>query len=354
MNSDSSEILQRFLFVVGLAVTFFIIFTYLLSMCLGILVFFSSAEGLNFSRALIILNPLLVIDVKVTVNAGLYFLFLWWIFALCFAASWKYKESLHKKVKDLFSDDARRNPLNNNLLAMPLITSMLLVAIIILHLVQTQSGLPTGEPPSIGPFLGFLISSQAPIIEEVIFRIIPLGTFLATYIFVVGKKTRPELYWIERLKTCILSVLLPEKAKKTVGLKTIEEGGLFGGGVTWAEWMMVVFTAFLFGIAHYSGGWEAGKISQAGLSGVVFALAYLYYGIQAPLLLHWYFNYYFAVFNLSSSYYSAEIGFAYFAVLSANVFLGALMWLAVIVFGMLSILRMLRKRSETAIVSEPP
>ena len=351
MNSNLSETLQKFLFAIILVVSFFIILTYLLSMGMGILVFFSTAEGLEFSQNPVQLYPLLIIAVEVSVNAGLYFLFLWWVFAICFAAAWKYRESLSGKIREFFSSTTKQNPFKNNLLAMPAITSMLLVATIVLDRLQSQGGVPTGSPPPGDPFLNFLRYSRAPLVEEIIFRIIPIGTFLVTYIFLAGKRTKPDFSWSQRLKTCILSVLQPEKAKKMVGLKTISEDGLFGG-VIGAEWVMVGFTAFLFGIAHYFGGWGPGKISQAAMSGAVFALAYLYYGVQAPLLLHWYFNYYFNVFDLSLNYYSAEINFLH-PILSTNFFFGIFMWIVVIIFGVMTIFKVPRKPKTTP-VPKPP
>ncbi len=354
MNSDLSETLQRFLFAVVLIISFFIVLTYLLSMGLGILVLFSTAEGLIFSQETITLHPLLITDIKTPVNVGLYFLFLWWVFALCFAAAWKYRESLSNKIRELFSSSAKRSPFSNNLLAMPLITSMLLVATMVLNYLQTLGGVPTGSFPSSDPFLGFLIVSQAPLVEEIIFRVIPIGAFLVTYVFIAGKRMRPNFSWSQRLKTCVLSVFQPEKGKKIIGLKTIGKYGLFGG-VIWAEWLMVFLTASLFGVAHhYFGDWGPGKISQAAMSGAVFALAYLYYGFQAPILLHWYFNYYFTVFDLSSSYYSTEVDFAYFLTVSTNVLLGILMWVAVMIFSIMAVFKVLRRKPKTIPVPEPP
>jgi hypothetical protein len=337
MNSGLIKTLQRIVLAIALAASFFIILTYLLSLGLGVLIFFSTAEGLEFSREPIVLHPLLILDIKVIINAGLYFLFLWWVFTFCFVAAWKYRESLSNKIREFFSGSSEQSPFRNNLLAMPLIASMLLVAIVVLHLLQTQSGIPTGEPDVTDPFSDFLRFSSAPLVEEIVFRIIPIGVFLMTYIFLAGKALKPDFSWRKRLKTCILSVLQPEKAKEEIGLKTISRKGLFEG-LIWAEWVMIFFTAFLFGVAHYLGGWGPGKISQAALSGAIFALAYLYYGIQAPILLHWYFNYYFYVFDLSVDYFSAEINLYSFS-WSINILLGILMWIIMPIFGILALLR---------------
>jgi hypothetical protein len=152
------------------------------------------------------------------------------------------------------------------------------------------------------------------------------------------------------VKTSILSILQPEKAKETIGLRTIEVHGV-SRGVIWAEWIIIISTAVLFGIAHYFSGWGFGKISQATLIGVVFALAYLYFGIQAPVLLHWFFNYYFNVFNLSSNYYSGA-NFIYFAAASTNFFLGVLMWIVVIILSILAVASRVLKAHRRVVIPD--
>lgn len=341
MPANLFEAVQRVFLLIVLVFSFFIIITYVLSMGLGILILFSTADGLVFSRGSILLNPFLIADFEVNVNAGLYFLFLWWVFALCFVAAWKYREELSDRIKDFFSGASERNPFTNNLLAMPVIASMLFVATIILHSLQSQAGVPTGEPPISDSLLYFIMVSRAPIVEEIVFRIVPIGAFLVTYISVVGGRTKHMLTLGGRLKMSVLSIVQPDKAKRLLGLKTIGENGFFGGGMTWGEWAMVFFTGLLFGIAHYFGGWGPGKISQASLNGVIFALTYLYYGVQAPILLHWYFNYYFTVFDLSTPYYLTEIDIVSFSFL-ANLLLGILAWVMLIVLCLIMVLRKLR------------
>ncbi len=341
MQSRISQSLQRCFFTVVFVISFFIVFTYLISMGLGVLVVFSTTEGLNFALGEYPFYPLLVLNWEVTTNAGLYFVFLWWVFTSCFVAAWKYKESLSSKLKDFFSGPTIKHPFRNNLLAMPMITSMLLVAIFVLEYLQGLAGVSSGSPIQGDPFLDFLRISRAPLVEEILFRIFPIGSFLVTYIYVAGKRIRPNFSLRERIKTCFLSLVQPERAKEKLGLITIGEYGLLHG-VTWAEWIIVFFTSSLFGLAHYFGGWGFGKISQAALTGAVFALAYLYYGIQAPILLHWFFNYYFYVFGLSLDYYSPNMNL-YFISVSTTIFLGVLMWLAAIFFVVLLLVSLVRK-----------
>ncbi len=343
MNAELPETMRRVLLIFVFVISLFFVLTYLISMGLGILVFFSTSEGLNFSQNSLLLYPLLVKDLEITVNAGLYFIFLWWIFAFCFAAAWKNRESLSMKIRDFISGRTKQDFFRNNLVAMPAITSMLLVVIRVLDYLQRQGGIQTGGLDLSDPFFDFLLVSQAPLTEEIIFRIVPIGTFLAMYVFLAGKRTKPELSSAKRLKACILAALQPDKAKKEMGLKTIQEDGL-RGGVIWAEWVIVLLTATLFGVAHYFGGWGPGKISEAAISGAVFGLAYLVYGIQAPILLHWFFNYYFSVFDLSLDYL-AEINFLYLSWSASNIF-GMLLWIAFIILGITATSRALMRKDR--------
>jgi hypothetical protein len=345
--------LERVLFALVLVLSLLVILTYLVSMGLGILVVFSTTEGLTFSRSPVFLNPMLVVDVTLEVNAGVYFLFLWWVFALCFAAAWQYRESFPTTIREVLSGKSPTSVFANNLLAMPAVTSMLLIATLVLHLIQTEGGIPTGAPRTEDPFIDFLRFSRAPLVEELLFRVLPIGSFLVTYIFLLGKRLRPQWGRVQRLKIVFWSVLQPEKAKEEVGLRTVEEAGYLNG-LSGAEWVIVGFTALVFGFAHYLGGWEAGKISQATLSGAAFGLAYLYYGVQAPILFHWFFNYYFEALDLSSNTFLGSISFLALSEL-ANLFLGVLLWVVTIVFGVLTLLRVLRGKPKPHLVdAEPP
>ena len=73
-------------------------------------------------------------------------------------------------------------------------------------------------------------------------------------------------------------------------------------GISRLEWVALVLTSGAFGAAHYlyGGGWEIGKISTAMVSGLALGYVYLRYGAYAPVLLHWFFNYYFGAFDLAS------------------------------------------------------
>ena len=226
---------------------------------------------------------------------------------------------------------------------MPALAAMLLTFIIVLEALQKQGGLPSGELPVREPFLGFLLVSQAPIIEELLFRIIPFALFFVTYTSLARRSHSFNLSssW---LKNSLLLILRPDEAKRALGLKSISEDGLLGG-ISVAEWTMVLSTSLLFGIAHFLSGWGPGKITQASLIGVVFALSYLYYGIQAPILLHWFFNYYFEVFALANELFEVSI-LEY--VWSLNILFGFLIWAALASLCVIALVVRLRKKLGSA------
>jgi len=101
----------------------------------------------------------------------------------------------------------------------------------------------------------------------------------------------------------VFSFLYPDGAKNVIGEKTVALNGF--NGISRREWIMMLITAIIFGVAHIvSGiGWEIGKVTSTFVQGFVFAIVYLAYGFQAPILLHWFFNYYSYTYYLSTQYF---------------------------------------------------
>jgi len=93
-------------------------------------------------------------------------------------------------------------------------------------------------------------------------------------------------------------VLYPDGAKKAVGLPNVTEHGIWRG-ISVGEWVMIIVTSALYGYAHVMSGigWQVGKITSVFVQGFIFAVAYIAYGFEAPILLHWYFNYYLFFFD---------------------------------------------------------
>ena len=66
---------------------------------------------------------------------------------------------------------------------------------------------------------------------------------------------------------------------------------------------MIGITSLVFGWLHVGNPWRLGKFTTATLQGLVLGLVYLLYGVQAPILLHWFFNYYWGSFILALDLY---------------------------------------------------
>ncbi len=334
-SSDLNGEFKRVFLMIVIFTVLFLVSSYFFSMILGLASFFFTQEGVAVSvrpspRLQIVLF-FLPIEIPIRPNVGPLFLFLWIVYAACFAAAWRFRESLHSVIKKALSRPAK-SLFRNSLFAMPIIASMTMSAVIALHSIQESGGIPTGEvtlPED--PFETLFLLSYSPVFEEIGFRVLPIGTLLSASLLLIGRAKANGSSWMTRLKLVVLALLYPERAKKLVGAKTVGEFGV-RGGISLGEWMMVILTAIVFGLAHFGGGWQAGRISSAALQGLVFALTYLIYGVQAPILLHWFFNYYFTAFNLGSELYP-NISAIYLTAWTITIFLGILGWLTAAVLA---------------------
>lgn len=309
MTHYEAKIVFKVLFTVPLIIAvLFLVFSYLLSIPLGLTLFFFTPEGVAFSTRHLLALPIELFTayfyVPVTVNVGLAFLFLLGVYALCFAGAWMSRESLHDVVQKGLSRPLT-DLFNNNLFAMPIITSMLLTAVIVISLFQESIGIPTGSLPEWDPFeMFFIVGTIGPLVEEIGFRISTIGVFLIAYLFLVGKKSVASWSAVHALKVAFLIPLCPDKAKKSLGVKTVSEFGI--RGISLAEWIMIILTSLVFGWVHVGHPWGPGKFTTATLVGLAFGLAYMLYGAQAPILLHWFFNYYmgrYSAYGLALDFY---------------------------------------------------
>ena len=310
--------------------------SYFLAMLLGLELFFFTLEGRALNIRVyplpILLFMLFQVETPSVLNLGLIFLFVWSVYILCFLVAWIWRESFHKVVGNAFLRPVSRL-LSNFLFALPILASMTFLAVIGIHYFQESAlGVPTGEPvlPE-NPFETFFLLAYSPLIEEVGFRLSPIGLFLIVYVFWAGKKVVAQLSSKQLLKLFVVAPVYPEEAKRMVGLKNVDADGF--RGISIAEWIMVLATSLIFGVAHLlSGiGWDVGKVTSTFMVGLIFGLAYLAYGFQAPILLHWYFNYYFYAYELTSDLYpstfSIEVLISFFTIIVGM--LGLLAWLAI-------------------------
>lgn len=358
MTSDSLKLFAQ-LFIIIIAI--FMIFFYIFIVVVEPALFYFTPEGVNattttFSNPLIIWIINIPIGVYTGLNLGAIFFGLWVVFAVSFAAAWKLRkslltvirESIHKPTRKLFS---------NCLFSMPILNSMTLIGVIIIQSIQETGGIPTGTAPSQGDaFLVLFDRSYASVIEEIGFRLIPIGAFLILYLFLTKRKD-VTLSWKQNIKIFFAAILSPDTAKRMIGTKTVEEHGL-RGGISLGEWGVVVFTSVIFGLAHFNPGvsWEIGKISSAAFTGLAIGLSYLMYGAQAPIIMHWFFNVYSTTYSLLSDLYPVLSPFVN-AIWLITLALGIIGWVAVANMGVFKLIRAHEKRGENkqkqATLSQP-
>ena len=266
--------------------------SYFLSMIVGLMLF-STPAGFEFGLG----NGLPFIQ----------FLFLWVIFALCFVIAWKIRRSFHEVVSRAFTSPFSRLS-DNWLFVMPIIASALWFIVSSIIELQDLINVPTGGLPvpttDAETFQLYLDLTRAPIIEELAFRIVPIGIVVLARLFLAQASRSTSFQSVrQKLKLFLFSFLFPDKAKGMVGMGNVESKGL-AKGISKDEWFILLFTSLVFAGAHLiSGiGWEYGKVTSVFVQGFVFGIVFLAYGFQAGILLHWFFNYYFYTFELGNYY----------------------------------------------------
>ena len=135
------------------------------------------------------------------------------------------------------------------------------------------------------------------------FRISPFALYYAVRLG-LRSASKQTYNFKEYLRSLTFLVAFPDNAKRDSGLPNVKRDGI-RRGLTLGEWIIVTLTSAIFGLAHYlaASGWEVGKITSSTLAGLMFSLSYLMFGFPAPIILHWFFNYYFCVFEIAAKIY---------------------------------------------------
>jgi len=334
-------------------VTLVIVASYLFIHLLGYGFFFLTPEGLVLSMRSFSF-PVLILFVlgfnTPDLSVGAVFLFVWILYGLCFIVAWKWRKAFHAAFKKSASKGLH-DVFSNFLFAMPLLSSMVLTAALAIIYSQSAVGIETGVPqlPS-DPHEAFLDLAYAPVIEEVAFRLVPIGILMVVYVFALGKPMKELSASGNRLKLFSLALFYPEGAKKMAGLPNVDEHGILKG-ISSLEWLMIAVTSVIFGLAHLlpPNTWEVGKITSAFVQGGFFAVAYVAYGFEAPILLHWYFNYYFYFFDpaIAEGFFPTTIGVLSIIEIML-LMLGIVGW---VVFTVVGLHKLMQSRKQP---SQPP
>jgi hypothetical protein len=347
MVHEALKLFAKMLLIITVLTT--VIF-YFLAIFLGPALFYFTPEGIDASMQQLPSLPfwfftIVGFNIPIGLDYGVIFLFIWSVFTVSLVAAWKLRETFHRVIRESVVRPVKKL-FSNCLFAMPMITSMTLIALLLVQSFQEVSGIPTGTAPLPGePFLDFFELSYAAVIEEVGFRIIPIGTFLIAYLFWTKKKV-VALSFRQKLNLFFMAPLFPDRAKRMAGVKTVDEHGV-RGGISLGEWGMVLFTSITFGLAHFllGGGWEIGKTTSATLVGLVMSLSYLVYGAQASIIIHWFFNAYMETYFLFSEIYPTVTPLAN-GVVIFTVILGILGWSAAAILGYSKLVRSITGRNK--------
>jgi len=310
--------------------------SYFFSMGLGPFLFYSMPQGLEAAARQVAALPVsvfMVINFEIPFGAdvGVFFFALWLLFVCAFALAWVDRPGFLASLRDL-SLNRLTVTCSNYLVILPLFASVMFVAVVFLQALQESVGVQTGGISFESPMLGFLAVSYAPFVEEFSYRITTLGLLDGLHLSWKMRRVRTNDERTSAIRLLAITIWKPERAKQALGLKTIQSHGM-RAGISRFEWVILVATSGAFGAVHYvaGGGWDIGKISTAMISGLAMGLVYLRYGVYAPILLHWFFNYYFGAFDLASQVQLARFDLVAFGVEFLNLGVGILIAVVLVI-----------------------
>lgn len=307
------------LIVVLLALTLAALGSYMIALLIGIHLLLFVEEGVRISQQYLLGLPLyLFLWQSATIpgswNVGAVYVTLTIIYATCFVAAWiGPRARFHKVVRGAFAQPLRA--LQRNFLAvMPIISAIALFLVLLTTVLQEAVGVETGDISFKDPYVGLFSLAYSPVVEEVGFRLVPLGLTAALSTIFAGLER--GMGWVGLAKLIPLAFLHPSEAKSRLGIE----------GFSKVEWLILVFSSLTFGIGHVilGQGWKAGKATSASISGMILGLVYLRYGAFAPILVHWFFNYYLQV----GSYFFPAYGYVSWFMHLLLVPVGFFLWLA--------------------------
>ena len=307
-----NPVLRAILGWVTIAAVVFSIGTYILAMVLSVFLVSETQLGVDLAALSISGLPPLggffvyfkISSAPTSISLLDYVIFCILVFSGCFLAGFRSKGGFVQSLLKL-RNVGRITRSSNWMVAMPLVSSALLVVVVLVTILLTVSGVPSGTlckpehcPPTAVLFTGL---AHAPIGEELAYRILtPLGFLVPLRVawrrLVTGQGPSVSGF----LSLIGLSLLSPDRGKAKTGYPNFSADGW--RGIHWLEWVFIAVSAILFGLVHYQSGggtdWGQGKVVTAGISGAALAFVYVAYGAYANILLHWFFDFYVEVLSL--------------------------------------------------------
>jgi len=273
-----SEHLKRIVLLIKssmVIISFILLFLYLLSIPVGMILFIMEAIS-NSSTFLEIQNLKYVLFTLAEA-----------IYVLCFILAWKLEENFRRSLYNFLHKTNQILP-ENFLLLMPIISSLAYVLLRIVEMIQEYFQIPIGVPLlSSDPLSAYLELAWSPIVEEFVYRALPLGVFYAFYLNREAKSSSTY----RKLGTALLSFFSPRQAK---GNLEKDNALKFQRKIGFDEWIIIILSSGIFALSHClaPNAWNIGKLTIAFFQGLFMAVSYALYGLYASILMHWYFNYY--------------------------------------------------------------
>jgi len=175
-------------------------------------------------------------------------------------------------ITSFFKNQDRTLSSNSTIFYGAMTTFGLFLSLVVIA-IERNFGIPIGGGGIVNnseKYLSYINLIYAPFVEELGFRIIPLGI----YAMVLVSLYRPFK------KDVLLSFLAPGYVRRKYGLK-----------LGWVGYALIIITSAAFGYAHVLFGvWDWGKFLQAALVGVILAFGYLEFGIFVDVPMHWFYN----------------------------------------------------------------
>lgn len=172
------------------------------------------------------------------------------------------------------------------------------VVVVIITLLEHYFGTPIGgggidTELKNNPLLGYMSLIYAPFVEELGFRILPLGIFSALLVL-FSIRTRGE-HAPESMRDTLLAIILPGHIRRKYDLP-----------LRGADWVLIIITSIIFGYAHiFFGGWDWGKFIPVFITGIALAIGFLKFGAYVDIPFHWFFNGFLTLYNIEPSLYGA-------------------------------------------------
>lgn len=246
----------------------------ILSFPIGAFLFFNSDLGNNITSqypldAFEFFGPDSDYKISTDLVLGDVFIVVWSIFLIIFSISIVGPRISFLKNLGMVMTEGKKNIESNSIVIAITWFSILILLSGIVNYVQESLGISTDPPVAENKLLQFFDVTNAPLIEEIAFRVLLIG--LPLYAIYSHKGSAKHFFKSLWRPSNYLHVY--DKRKPLI---------------------LIVIVAAFFGVAHIIGGeaWGYGKVAQATISGIIIGWVYFRYGLAPALLIHWATNYF--------------------------------------------------------------